>query len=378
MWSWGADTQPVTQLSPVEGPCRTPARSIAPRFAWPGRPALGAALLCTVLLAIGCSSPGDRSNQSAASQPAVTGSVTTVALADPSSPSVTDSVPTTPTTPTTLSELVADDEDFVELIDFGGETPMDLLDPAVDPTVPTVPTVLTVPTVPPLRDPTVPPVPVPEPAAPETAAPVPAAAEFALPPSPTIPKQFEPAHLALHGMASVDGVSFGVPKGWLLLSTPADVEAAAALSPDLRTKFVQGLEGDPNRRYLIPRSDLNSVSPTWAAVVVTVPTDLSTLEITTRFEQYAVQSEGLRVAARAHRSWMDRRGLAMLFKGQGDRRRLSIAARLPDRRAVIVQTEGYSPDLASLHALLVLSVMPGPSVPATSVPAPLPTSIAKR
>ncbi len=189
-----------------------------------------------------------------------------------------------------------------------------------------------------------------------------------MPPAPTIPKQFEPADIALAATGSSDGVSFGVPKGWLLFSTPEEVRAATGLTAEFQTKFAQGIEGDQNRRYLIPKSQLDSATPTWASVVVTVPTDLSAQEVANRMEQYAVQVESLRIAATANRRFLERRGLAQLFKGAGARRRLSIAARLADRRSVIVQTEGYDQDLASLHALLVLSVVPGPSVPATSIP----------
>lgn len=185
--------------------------------------------------------------------------------------------------------------------------------------------------------------------------------DFSLPPAPTIPKQFEPASIKLVSRETVEGVSFGVPAGWVVFRTAEEVAAIPNLSDALRTIFSQGLDGDPNRRYLMPKADIGSATPTWALISVGAVTPLTASEVSTRIEQFAVQVEGLRVAARAGRAWLNKRDPALLLRGAEGRRRLVITARLADQRTVSVATEGRGDNLASVHALLLLSVVPGPA-----------------
>lgn len=339
-WSRTADRALVTQFSPVVRPCRDPARSRAP----------GYAQVLVALLAVLCGL--------AASSCSADGSATAVGSSGASTPLREPSAATTKPSPTTVGEpdLIATD-DFVETVDFDTG--------AVEADDPTVGEALTtqVPEQFALVDGSTETSPdVSEPPQPD---------KFSLPPAPTIPKEFVPADIALTRSSAVDGVSFGIPRGWLLLSAPEDVAAVPDVPTALRTMFLRGLDGDPNRRFLLPQRQLDPDAPTWASIAVTAPIDFSAQEVSSRLEQFAVQAEGLRVVARANRSWLERRGAALLLKGSDQRRRLSISVRLADRRTVTVQTDGYGDDLPAIQALLALSVVPGPAVPLPSSTVPV-------
>lgn len=330
----------MTQFSPVVRPCRDPARSRAP----------GYARVMVALLALLCGV--------AASSCSKDGSATAVGSSVPFAPLLQPSAATTKPA-STIGEpgLIAAD-DFVETIDFAAGA----VEPD-DPTVGEAPTTQ-VPDLLPLVDGSTE-------TSPDSSEP-PESDDFSLPPAPTIPKEFVPADIALTRSSSVDGVSFGIPRGWLLLSAPADVAAAPNVPTALRNVFLRGLDGDPNRRFLVPQRQLDPGAPTWASIAVTAPIDFSAQEVSARLEQFAVQAEGLRVVTRANRSWLERRGAALLLKGPDRRRRLSISVRLADRRTVTVQTDGYGDDLPAIQALLALSVVPGPAVPLPSSTVPVP------